>query len=91
MKVAIKYMFVFDPEGTWAHIDQFDQSLASYFDGIGFEAAIIKPAEGQEQVRMLEIRKKEILEPKDDQMKSKQKLNMAKMKRDERGRLSGNR
>lgn len=40
---ACTYTFVFDPGETWAHLYQFEKSLAKYMEADGLEMAIIEP------------------------------------------------
>ncbi len=58
MLVYLKYGFIFNPDETWPHLYEFEQSFARYLETIGFQAAIIKAAEGQESIKMLSISKK---------------------------------
>ena len=58
MLVYLKYGFIFEPEETWPHLYEFEQSFAEYLKTIGLEATIIKAAEGQESIKMLSISKR---------------------------------
>jgi len=40
---ACTYTFVFEPSETWAHLYQFEKSLAKYLDQDGLDMAIIEP------------------------------------------------
>lgn len=46
---------MFDPGATWAHLSQFEHDLAEYFQGLGYEANIIKSIGGQPGERILYI------------------------------------
>ena len=65
--VLIEYAFMFDPADTFAHLFQFEQSLAKAFETMGLEAHIVKGIDGQCGRRVLLLKPKEEMDtPKDN-------------------------
>ncbi len=59
--VALQYNFIFPPGDTWAHLYEFEKSLADFFAAHGMEATVIRPIEGGSAGRTLIIEKMEIV------------------------------
>jgi len=81
MKVYIKYGFVFEPAETWDSMGAFHGDLAAFFQERGLEAEVIETAEGQEQLRILFIKKAPEVVPEPKPV-SKQRLKAYSSPRD---------
>ena len=55
----MKYGFIFDPSETWSSQDDFEADLGNLFSARGFDASLIETAEGQENVPIIMIARKE--------------------------------
>ena len=85
--IYLKYAFVFKPEETWSHLNQFDSDLAAFFRERGLEAELVTTPEGQESIRILYISKTQELVPETDTQNSKKVLKTAGKSRDFDGRF----
>ena len=60
--VLLEYMFLIDPDGTFATLDQFEKSLADFFAAHGLEAEAVHTINTVNGRRMFIIKKIETLE-----------------------------
>ena len=59
--IFLEYVFVFEPNVGWSHLDQFEKDMAKFFSEKDLEAQVIKSPGGYIGRRMLFIYKKEVL------------------------------
>ena len=63
--VILEYLFLFNPDATWAHLYEFEKSLADFFAAHGMEAEVMSTIDGARGRRVLYISKiQEIPKPK---------------------------
>jgi len=85
-KVWVNYFFLFDPSETWSHVNEFESSLAKFFEQLGLQAEL---AEGQSNTKVLLISKatpkvlEELPQPqkKEETKSSQKKLQLEKKRR----------
>lgn len=58
----LTYHFIFDPAETWAHLYEFEGSLASFFDAHGLEAVIPEGYDENSKEKFVFIQKRTSLE-----------------------------
>jgi len=82
MLVFLEYFFMFNPEETWQHVNQFEQDFGKFLSDRGLEVDTIKGVEDKAGKRILFISKKpDIAKEVPQPMKSKKRLKAMKMNR----------
>ena len=67
----LKYSFMFNPVETWTNLYQFEQDLNAFFAGQGMTVEVIKSVDGASTDRIMFIKKKEEIEPTQEEVKEK--------------------
>jgi len=67
----LKYSFMFNPVETWTNLYQFEQDLNAFFAAQGMSVEVIKSVDGASTDRIMFIKKKEEIEPSQEEVKQK--------------------
>lgn len=59
----LEYVFMFETDAGWAHLDLFERDLAKFFESKNMEAEIVRTPGGYNGRRILLIKKKDMISP----------------------------
>ena len=60
--VLLQYSFLFDPAECWSSLGEFEGDLAKFFSRSALDAEFVKPVDGQNGVRILFIKRKNMMD-----------------------------
>ena len=60
--VFLEYMFVFEPSTAFAHLYEFERSLAEFFSQKGFDAQVLETVDGATGRHIFYIARREVIE-----------------------------